>query len=93
MNLADEAVIDVQSWLKPDELLEEDWRKVNDRGYESDSQALGRAVYDSGGEGILIPSARVPGGINLVYFPKSLSKFSKVQILGREELDQWLKTK
>jgi len=47
----------------------------------------------TGGEGILIPSARVPGGINLVYFPKSLSKLSKVQILGREELDQWLKTK
>ena len=78
-------------WLGLTELLAEDWRKVNDAGHEAQSQALGRAVQEVGAEGLLAPSARVPGGINLVLFPASLAPRSGVEILGEAELDRWLK--
>ncbi len=78
-------------WIGLEELLAEDWRKVNDAGHEALSQALSRAAHASGAEGLLTPSARVAGGINLVYFPDSLAGSSEVEILGEEELTRWLK--
>ena len=80
-------------WLVLEELLAEDWRKVNDAGHEAQSQALGRAAHDFGAEGVLAPSARVPGGINIVCFPDSLVSQSQMKILGEEELKRWLKTR
>lgn len=74
-----------------EELLTEDWRKVNDAGHEALSQALGRAAYANGAEGLLAPSARVAGGTNVVYFPDSLVASSEVSILGEEELTRWLR--
>ena len=74
-----------------EELLAEDWRKVNDTSHEAQSQALGRAAHDAGAEGVLAPSARVPGGINIVYFPDSLADRSLVEIFGEQELLRWLK--
>ena len=59
-------------------LLAEDWRKVNHAGHESLSQAFGCAAHDLGAEALLVPSARVPGGLNLVYFPESLAARRKV---------------
>ncbi|HWZ42423.1 MAG TPA: RES family NAD+ phosphorylase [Candidatus Saccharimonadales bacterium] len=79
-----------QPWLHLQELLAEDWRKVNDAGHESQSQAFGRAAHDVGAEALLAPSVRVPGGVNLVYFPESVPS-GKVEILGREELERWLR--
>lgn len=80
-----------KSWLELDKLLAEDWHKVNDAGHESQSQAFGRAADDLGAEALLIPSARVPGGMNLVYFPQSLAGRSHVEILGEDDLNRWLK--
>ncbi|MGO9202190.1 MAG: RES family NAD+ phosphorylase [Limisphaerales bacterium] len=80
-------------WLELDELLAEDWRKINNTGYEAGSHALARAGHDLGAEGLLVPSARVAGAMNLVYFPESLGTGSKVEILGEDELDRWLKQK
>ena len=80
-----------QPWLRLEELLAEDWRKVNDAGHESHSQAFGRAAHDVGAEGLLAPSAQVRSGVNLVYFPESVLGPGKVEILGREELERWLK--
>ena len=53
-----------------DEVLSEDWRKMNAEGKESRSQALGRVVAEQG-EGILTPS-RIRGGKNLVIYPRTL---------------------
>jgi len=80
-------------WLALNEFLAEDWHKVNDANHEAQSQAFGRAAYDIGAEALLIPSVRVRGGINLVYFPKSLNKRSKVDLLGEADLNRWLKKK
>lgn len=79
------------NWIHLTELLAEDWRKVNDSGHESPSQALGRAAHDLGAEGLLAPSVRVPGGVNLVYFQESVLGKGKVEILGAVELERWLK--
>jgi RES domain-containing protein len=80
-----------KSWLEFPKLMAEDWHKVNYAGFEAQSQAFGRAAHDIGAEGLLVPSARVRGGVNLVYFPQSLTPRSKVEILGEDELHRWLK--
>ena len=83
--------IRAKPWLELDKLLAEDWRKVNDAKHESLSQAFGRAAHAFGAEALLFPSARVAGGMNLVYFPKSLAEKSRIEILGEEDLHYWIK--
>ena len=85
--------IRAKPWLELERLLAEDWHKVNDAKHESLSQAFGRAAHALGAEALLVPSARVPGGMNLVYFPKSLAAKSNIEILGEEELKYWIKKK
>jgi RES domain-containing protein len=80
-----------KTWLELDKLLAEDWHKVNDAKHEAQSQAFGRAAHALGAEALLVPSARVPGGMNIVYFPESLARGSKVEILGENDLNRWLK--
>jgi len=75
------------------ELLTEDWRKVNDAGKESLSQALGRAAHKAGAEALLAPSAVVGGVFNLVVFVENLLPESAILIENQAELDRWLKKK
>jgi RES domain-containing protein len=93
VDLTDPNGIRKQIWLRLDELLAEDWRKVNDTGHESQSQAFGRAAHDTGAEAILASSVRSASGVNLVYFPESVLGSGKVEILGQGELERWLKKK
>lgn len=74
--------------LTIDALREEDWRKTQERGAESFTQAIGRAVFVNGGEGLLVPSARVAGGVNVVYFPANQRKISRVTVLESEKLER-----
>jgi hypothetical protein len=76
-------------WL--DELLAEDWRKLNSAGQESQSQAFGRAAHDLGAEAVIAPSARLPGEKNLIFFPESILGYQSVQIIGKAEMEKWLK--
>lgn len=73
------------------ELLGEDWRKVNDAGKESLSQALGRAAHTTGAEALLVPSAAVGGANNLVIFVENILPESVVQIENQANLERWLK--
>lgn len=70
------------------ELGKEDWRKEQDAGRESFTQAIGRAVFANGAEGLLTVSARVPGGVNVVYFPANHRRGSRVRVLESEKLDR-----
>ena len=70
------------------DLRTEDWRKVQELGVESLTQAIGRAVFANGGEGLLVPSARVNGGVNVVYFPENRRPGSRAQVLESEKLDR-----
>lgn len=73
------------------ELLREDWRKVNDSGKESLSQAMAWAAREKGAEGLLVPSAAVESSHNLVLFVDRLHPGSLLKIENQEELDRWLK--
>jgi RES domain-containing protein len=54
------------------ELLSSDWEEENRAGKESLPQALGRAALALGCEALLVPSAAVARGKNLVLFPGAL---------------------
>lgn len=69
-----------------EELRREDWRKVQEQGFESLTQALGRAAFDAGAEGLLAQSARVKSGINVAYFPQNRQRGSKVRLWEAQEL-------
>jgi RES domain-containing protein len=50
------------------ELAEEDWRRLLEAGHESTAQALGRAAAAVGASGLLVRSAAVARGVNVVVF-------------------------
>lgn len=74
-----------------DELMAEEWQKINAQGRETQGQALGRALCDERAEGFLVPSARVPDAMNLVVLPSHLRSGSRQQVLAGEELKTWLR--
>lgn len=76
--------------LTDPELLSEDWQKVNCQGKETLAQAIGRAAWVAGLEGLLVPSARDRRGRNLVWFPENIQPESGCAISGEKELKRWL---
>ena len=69
-----------------EELRNEDWRKVQEQGFESLTQALGRAAFEAKAEGLLAFSARVPKAINVVYFPQNRLRESKLRFWKAQKL-------
>jgi RES domain-containing protein len=72
------------------EMLSEDWEKLNARGNETLAQAFGRAIRDLNYEGLIAPSSRDQRGRNLIWFPDDLRASSHIEISGKEKLKQWL---
>ena len=70
------------------EMCGEDWRKSQEAGFESVTQAFGRALFESGLNAALVPSARVPEGVNVVYFPENKSGSEDAQVCESEKLDR-----
>ena len=68
-----------------EELLE-DWRKVQEQGFESFTQALGRALFAAKAEGLVSLSARVGNGINVAYFPENELRESRVRLWEAQQL-------
>jgi len=66
--------------------LREDWRKVQEQGFESFTQALGRALFEAKAEGLMARSARVENGINVVYFPENKRRGSSVRLPEARQL-------
>ena len=73
-----------------EELLGEDWEKLNSSGVETLAQAVGRAIHDLGYEGLIAPSAKDRRGRNLIWFPDQLLSESRISISGEKQLEQWL---
>jgi RES domain-containing protein len=63
----------------------DDWRKLNRRGAESLTQAIGRATYESGVEGLIVPAC--DGGKNVVWFPGNLRTTSRAVIRNANKLE------
>lgn len=59
----------------------EDWRMCMSSGKEALAQAIGRAAFTVGLEGLLVPSKPVTDGVNLVVYPSNLRGQSHVQEL------------
>ena len=59
-----------------------DWDSLSKDGEEAITQALGRAAYGTGVEGILTPSAALAGGVNLMVFPENFRPKSSLQPLS-----------
>lgn len=67
-------------------LREEDWEKLQDSGVEALGQALGRAAWQAGAEGVMIPSFAHRGGTNVAFFPGNRTEKSKIRIYESEVL-------
>lgn len=68
------------------ELGAEDWETLQSNGTESMGQSLGRATFDTGVEGVLIPSFAHPEGLNIAWFPPNHVHGSVVRIVGGDKL-------
>jgi RES domain-containing protein len=62
------------------------WRSDNAAGKESLTQALGRAAFELGAQGIIVPSATKQTFRNLNIFPAHLGKTARLSILRAERL-------
>jgi RES domain-containing protein len=69
-------------------LLAEDWRAIMSRGNEATTQAMGRAAFGAGLEGLLVPSKPDATHVNLMVFPRCFAKSSKLEVLNADELDK-----
>lgn len=69
-------------------LLKEDWRAMLDRGDEATTQAMGRAAFAAGFQGLSVPSKPVKDGVNLLVFPKRMTKSNVLTVLNPDELEK-----
>ena len=58
----------------------EDWRRAMEEEREAITQAIGRAAFERGLEGLLVFSAPDPAGRNLVLFPARLRPGSRLRV-------------
>jgi RES domain-containing protein len=77
-------------WLELTEWMQENFLRINNAGFETLCQAFGRAARNSTISGILCPSARVQGGVNLFVFPDRLRSNEVMRLLGENELKNYL---
>jgi RES domain-containing protein len=59
-----------------------DWEAEQAKGDEPVTQAIARAAFENMAEGLVVPSARHPGGINLVYYPSHRRDGTVINTLG-----------
>ncbi len=62
-------------------MVEEDWWDWQQAGEEALTQAIGRAAYAAGLEGLLVPCAVDLRAVNLVIFPDNLGPRSSLRVL------------
>jgi len=60
----------------------EEWWTKQELGEEALTQAMGRLAWEARWEGLLVPSAALAGGANLVVFPENLDPSSRLEILN-----------
>ena len=60
-----------------------DWNTEQDADREALTQAVGRAAFERMAEGLVVPSAQLAGGVNVVLFPGH--RLDGSRIVGRDE--------
>jgi len=64
------------------EIVSCDWYAEQTAGREPVTQAIGRAAFENLAEGLIVPSARRKGGVNIVYYPSHRLDGSVIQTLN-----------
>ncbi len=59
-----------------------DWETEQAAGQEPVTQAIARAVFENLAEGLVVPSARCKGGVNIVYYPSHRRDGTVIQTLN-----------
>jgi RES domain-containing protein len=72
--------------LTTKELLRVDWQFEQAAGREPLSQALARAAFEHLAEGLVVPSARHKGGVNIAFFPTHRRPGTVIQTLDEAAL-------
>lgn len=62
------------------------WRSEQAAGREALTQGLGWAAFAAGAEGLLVPSAEVAAGVNLVFFPTNRRDGSRAKVAQEASL-------
>jgi len=68
------------------QLVSSPWEKDQLAGLESLTQAISRAAFERGAEGIIVPSARNPKGCNVVIFPTQLRPGSLMEACHENDI-------
>lgn len=63
------------------QLVREPWMRLQETGQEALTQAVGRAAWMLGLEGLMVPSAENPVGLNIAVF-NDFVPFDRMRILG-----------
>ncbi len=66
--------------------LQRYWRTLQAPGGEGWTQQIGRAAFSSGVQALLVPSAAISAGKNVVWFPDNLDAASQAVLLRPEDL-------
>ena len=67
-------------------MMSDDWRAAQDAGREALTQAIGRAAFDAGCEGMLVPSRAVRGTANLALFVDQFRPASRLKVVNPDVL-------
>lgn len=63
------------------DILNCDWPGEQGAGREALTQAIARAAFENLAEGLVVPSARHPGGVNIVYYPSNRLPGTVIDVL------------
>lgn len=74
--------------VSEERMLEADWRTAQAKNSEGLTQAIGRLAREARIEALLVSSARLKKGENLVIFPDQLTKLSRLRIVNRRDLPE-----
>ncbi len=74
--------------LTLEDLRADDWRRRQEEGMESWTQAIGRAAFVAKADGLLVPSAKIQDGVNVAYFPDQAAD-GEARLFGMEQLEKF----
>lgn len=72
--------------VKRSDLLACDWDAEQKAGREPVTQAIARAAFENFAEGLVVPSARHHGGVNIVYYPPHRRDGSLIETLDDDNI-------
>ena len=68
------------------DILNCDWLSEQNGGREALTQAIARSAFENLAEGLVVPSARFRGGVNVVYYPSNRLPGTVIDVLDAGNL-------